>query len=191
VTDEKYAGFLPHIERYLGEAREFEEPTVTGRNRGFGLFFCHSPDGKLLSVVTNGLRFQRITAVIPQELVCTVQARHRKAAHLLVALTAELVIRRNAGLILDEVVPSPAPIVPGTAIEGIVAANHPYVDDDGFDALTGADGRVELQILTLIPALRPELELTLRSGGIDALYAAWEEQGTNLLDVNRASAVQG
>lgn len=184
---EKYEGFLPHLQQYLGPAREVEEPTVTGRNRGFGLFFCYSDDNQTVSVVTNGLRFQRITVVLPQELVCTVYQDQRKAAHLLVPLTAELVLRRGAGLILDETISAPAPLVPGTAIQGIVAASHPYVGE-GLDALTNAAGRTELQIVTLIPATAAELVLAEREG-VDALFSRWEGLETDLLDLARPSAV--
>jgi hypothetical protein len=185
---EKYAGFLPHLERYLGEAREFEEPTVAGPNRGFGLFFCHSRDGRLISVVTNGLRFQQLTVVLPQELVCTVRSEHRKAAHLLVALSAELVLRRGAGLILDEIIPAPGPLVPGTGIEAVVASVHPYVDTEDFNTLTDDTGRTELQLITLLPATRAEFELADRAG-IDELFGTWEDTETDLLDPTRTSAV--
>ena len=185
---ERYAGFLPHLERHLGEAREFEKPTALGRNRGYGLFFCYPPSGAVVSVVSNGLRFQRVTTIFPQELVCTVRVEHRKAAHLLVALSAEMVLRRGVGLMLDEIVRSPGPIASNTRIEAAVATTHPYVDDDRFDALTDDQGQIELQIITLIPLLHAEAEFAGRAG-VDELYGAWEERGTDLLDVHRTSAV--
>lgn len=185
---ERFANFLPHLERYLGEAREFEEPTVLGRNRGYGLFFCYSPNN-LVSVVTNGLRFQQITAVLPQELVCTVHADQRKEAHLLVPLTAEIVMRRRAGLGLDEVIMSgdPGPVVPGTGIAGVVAGTHPYAED-GFDDLLNSAGGPELQLVTLLPATRAEL-VYAREKSVDDLFIAWEDQATDLLDLHRPSAV--
>jgi hypothetical protein len=185
---EPFAGLLPHLERYLGPVGEFEEPTVLGYNRGYGLFFCYAPN-YIVSVVTNGLRFQRLTVVYPQELVCTVRVDQRKDAHLLVPLTAGIVMQRGSGLMIDEIILSadPEPIVPGTEIAGVIAANHPYADD-GFDTLTTPTGAVELQLITLIPATRPELELAQRSG-IDALYDIWEKEGTDLLDMRRPSTV--
>jgi Suppressor of fused protein (SUFU) len=184
---QRFADFLPHLQRYLGEPRELEEPTVLGRNRGYGLFFCYAPG--LLSLVTNGLRFQRITVVLRQELVCTVHAEQRKEAHLLMPLTAEIVMGRRAGLGLDEVILSadPRPVVPGTEIAGVVAGTHPYAAD-GFDALLGSDGEPELQLITLLPATRAELTYA-RDNSVDDLYAAWEDQATDLLDMHRPSAV--
>jgi hypothetical protein len=185
---EPYAGFLEHLERYLGPAREFEEPTVLGPNRGFGLFFCYAPND-IVSIVTNGLRFQRITSVYPKELVCTVRADQRKEAHLLVPLVAGIVLQRGLGLTLDEVILSdaPEPVIPGTEIAGIVAGTHPYADD-GFDTLTDTSGKTELQLITLIPAASRELHLA-QAAGIDAVYDAWEGQNTDLLDMHRPSAV--
>ncbi|MEU8180826.1 suppressor of fused domain protein [Micromonospora sp. NPDC049044] len=185
---ERFADFLPHLERYLGEAREFEEPTALGRNRGYGLLFCYAPNS-LVSVVTNGLRFQRITAVLPQELVCTVHAEQRKEAHLLVPLTTAIVMGRRAGLGLDEVVMSadPGPVVPGTEIAGVVAGTHPYAAD-GFDALPDSDGKPELQLITLLPATHAELTYA-RNNSIDDLYTVWENQTTDLLDLHRRSVV--
>lgn len=186
--DARFQDFLPHIEHYLGDAREFEEPTVTGRNRGYGLFFCYGNDDQLISIVSNGLRFQNITAVLPQEILCTVWAAQRKAAHLLVPLTAELILRRGSGLMLDEVVPSPEPLIPGTAIQGVVAAGHPYIEDDDFNSLADSTGQVELQLITLIPMTAAEIQFA-EHRGVDELYAIWEERETDLLDTARQSAV--
>jgi hypothetical protein len=185
---EAFAGYLEHLGHYLGEARGFEEPTLLGRNRGYGLFFCYASNN-LVSVVTNGLRFQRITAVFPQELVCTVHEQQRKQAHLLVPLTAEIVMRRRAGLRLDEVIMSadPGPVIPGTEIAGLVAATHPYAAE-GFDTLPDPDGKPQLQLITLLPATRAELTYA-GEHSVDDLYSAWEDQATDLLDTHRRSAI--
>jgi Suppressor of fused protein (SUFU) len=183
---EKYSGYLDHVQAYLGPVAEVEPPVVDGRNRGYALLFCRTPDGDLVSVVTNGLRFQSITTIMPQELVCTMRADQRRAAHLLIALTAELVMRMRQGLSLNQVVPSPHPLVPNTAITGVVADTHPYADDD-FDVLLDASGTAELQIITLLPATAGEIAFA-QQHGIDALYERWETQETDLLDVYRSSA---
>jgi hypothetical protein len=185
---EPFADLLPHLENYLGPVREFEEPTVLGYNRGYGLFFCYAPNN-IVSVVTNGLRFQPLTVVFPQELVCTVHEDQRKEAHLLVPLTASIVMQRGSGLMIDEIILSDStePVVPGTEIEGVIAANHPYADD-GFDTLTTPAGATELQLVTLIPATRFELRLA-QEDGVDALYEIWENEGADLLDMHRRSTV--
>jgi hypothetical protein len=186
--NEKYTTFLPHIETYLGEAREFEPPTVTGRNRGYGLFFCYPANGKTISIVTNGLRFQNITAIMPQELVCTVWAEHRKAAHLLVPLTAELVLRRGTGVVYDDVIPSPQPLIPDTDIGGVIANTHPYAEGDDFDTVLSPAGQPEVQLITLIPATTNEIAYAMQHG-VDQLYQIWEENETDLLDPHHRSAV--
>lgn len=187
MTTEKYAGFLQHIEDYLGTVRDVSGPTVTGRNRGYALFFCPAPDGEMISVVTNGIRFQQVTAVLPQELVCTLNADQEQIAHMLTMRTADLVIQLGQGLTVDQLVPSETPLVEDTRIHGVVAMAHPYVGEE-FDTLLDANGNVELQIITLIPVLPEEIEF-VRQYTMDDLYEQWEERETDLLDARRASVV--
>jgi hypothetical protein len=173
---------LEHLEHYLGVARTYEEPTVLGRNRGYGLFFCYG--GGCVSVVTNGLRFQPITALTAQELVCTVYTDQRKGAHLLVPLTAELLLSRGRGFIHEETIAGDGePLLPGTEIEGVIATLvHPYASD-GFDESQG------MRFVTLLPATGPELALAIDEG-VEALFSVWEEAETDLLDLHRDSAVR-
>lgn len=184
VATAKYAGFLNHIEHYLGPVRDVPGPTVTKRNRGYALFFCPAAGGELISVVTNGLRFQQVTAVMPQELVCTLDAGQEQIAQMLTMRTADLVIQRGRGLVVDQLVPSKTPLVEDTRIHGVVAMSHPYVGEE-FDVLLDANGNVELQIITLIPVLPDEIEF-VRQHSMDDLYQRWEEQETELLDAYRA-----
>jgi suppressor of fused protein SUFU len=186
-TAEKFSGFIDHIQRYLGAIRDGEPPTVDGGNRGYALFFLVNAKGDLVSVVTNGLRFQRVRAVMPQELVVTVHARHERGAHFLAKITADQVVRTGVGLVYDQVVMADNPVVPGTQIHGVIASTHPYVDADMED-MPGADGETELQLLTLIPITGAEGQLA-RTQGADALYDRWEAAATDLLDLARPSAV--
>lgn len=186
-TAEKFSGFLDHVQRYLGRIRDGEAPTVEGGNRGYALFFVLNAGGDLVSVVTNGLRFQRVRAVLPQELVVTVHARHERAAHFLARITADQVIQTGVGLVYDQVVMADNPIIPESQIQGVIASTHPYVDAD-MEEMPGADGETELQLLTLIPVTGAEGQLA-RQQGADALYDRWEAQETDLLDISRASSV--
>ncbi|MET9874445.1 suppressor of fused domain protein [Actinacidiphila glaucinigra] len=186
-TEEKYAGFLDHIQAYLGPIQDSEGPTAGGGNRGFALFFCVSGDGDLVTAVTNGLRFQNLTAIMPLELACTLKADQQAAARALAALTATLAIRMGVGPTFDQVVPAPEPLIPDTEIEGVMIVPHPYIED-GFESLVNAEGRTELQLLTVVPVTAAEIAY-VEEHGPDALYEQWEEQETDLLDVTRASAV--
>lgn len=183
----KYAGFLDHIQRYLGRIRDGEPPTVGGDNRGYALFFLVSNTGNLVSVATNGIRYQAVRIPMPQEYVCTVHARHERAAHILIAMTAEHILRVGSGLALDQVVLAETPLIPDSEIHGVIASTHPYADGE-VETLLGPDGEVELQLLTLIPVTAAEGDLA-RQHGPDALYSRWEEQESDLLDLYRPSAV--
>lgn len=186
-TAEKFSGFVDHIERYLGTIRDGEPPTVGGGNRGYALFFLLNGPGDLVSVVTNGLRFQRIRAVRPQEFVVTTHTRHEQAARFLSVITADQVIRTEVGLVFDQVVMAENTLIPDSQIQGVIASTHPYVDAE-LEDLTDENGEVELQVITLIPITGPEGRLVQESGA-DALYDRWEAQETDLLDPFRASVV--
>ncbi|MEU4095053.1 suppressor of fused domain protein [Streptomyces sp. NPDC026673] len=187
TTGEKYAGFLDHIQACLGPIRDAEAPAADGAGRGFALLFCVSGDGDLVTAVTNGLRFQDITAIMPLELACTLRSDQRSAARALVALTATLAVRTGAGPAFDQIIPAPEPLIAGTEIEGVMIVPHPYLED-GFESLVNAQGRTELHLLTVVPVTAAEIAYA-QEHGPDALYEQWEEQETDLLDVTRASAV--
>jgi hypothetical protein len=187
TTTEKYSGFPDHIQRYLGRIRDGEPPTVGGGNRGYALFFLVNSTGNLISIVTNGIRFQPIRVPLPQEYICTVYARYEQPARALTIMTADHILRVGTGLVLDQVVLADNPLIPDSQIQGVIASSHPYVDGD-VETLVGPDGEVELQLLTLIPITAGEGHLA-RDQGPDALYDKWEERETDLLDIFRTSAV--
>ncbi|MDX3074718.1 suppressor of fused domain protein [Streptomyces sp. MI02-7b] len=146
-----------------------------------------SGDGDLVTAVTNGLRSQNLTAIMPLELACTLKSDQRSAARALAALTATLAIRMGVAPTFDQVIPAPEPLIPDTEIEGVIIVPHPYIED-GFEPLVNAEGRTELQLLTVVPVTAAEIAY-LEELGADALYEQWEEQETDLLDVTRVSAV--
>jgi hypothetical protein len=129
-----FAGFLPQITEHLGPVQWVEEPTAHGPNRGFAVLYLNAPGSEVGSAVTNGLRFQTIKAVFPQELCCS-----------------------------------------------------PFADAE-FDTVRDTNGTPEMQIITLIPAAPAELALAAEQGR-DALFVIWEQQETDLADINRPSAV--
>ncbi|MFI0260289.1 suppressor of fused domain protein [Streptomyces sp. NPDC017056] len=186
-TPEPYAGFIDHIEGFLGKVYDAEPPVIEGENRGFALFFCKTPAEDLVSVVTNGIRFQKITTIMPIELACTVLPEQRAYARALVTLTANLVIRVGEAVQLDQVIPAPEPFWEDLDMAGVMIVNHPYIED-GFESVLNAEGRTEMQILTVVPVTAAEIAY-VNEHDADALYEIWEEEETDLLDVTRASAV--
>lgn len=184
MTTESGDGFLAHIEEYLGPLAGGLPADALGRDRGFAIGLHQSGDGELVSAVTTGLRFQDVTSVFPQELVCTLYAGQETEAMHLVGSAAELAISLGEGFMFDEVVPSEEPLIPDTEIYGVIATSHPYIDEEGFESLQGEDGTPEVVILTLVPLTRAEIDLVEQEGA-DALYEQWEEQETDLLDIDR------
>lgn len=182
---ERFGGFLDHMEKNLGVLSGVIPPDFGGRNRGYAVGWCDTSDGDLTSAFTNGLRFQQVTAILPQELVCTLNADQRTAAAHVVSLAADQVMEHGYGLMLDQVIRGDGPLVPDTRMYGVVVVPHPYLEDD-FDTLIGADGEAEMQILTVVPVTRAELDLIDRQG-VEALYELWEQRETDLSDIHRAS----
>lgn len=181
-----FAGFLPQIVEYLGPVQWLEEPTAHGPNRGFAVLYLRAPDSEVGSAVTNGLRFQKTTAVFPQELCCTLLADQEEVAHRIVVQVAQMILEAGAGVTTGAVIPGQEPFAPGSEMVGVVCADHPFVDAE-FDAVRDADGKVEMQIITLIPAAAAELALAAEQG-TDALFDVWEAEGTDLGDLTRAAA---
>jgi hypothetical protein len=182
-----YAGFLPQVAEYLGPAQWTEGPTAHGPNRGFAVLYFNAPGSEIGSAVTNGLRFQKITAIYPQELCCSLLTAQEETAHKIVVRTAEMVLRGGGGLLSGTIIPGDKPLAPDTAMVGVICTEHPYVDED-FNVVRDADGKIEMQIITLIPASAAEIALATNQGA-DALFDVWEQQETDLADLTRPSAV--
>lgn len=182
---EKYGGFVDHIEHHLGTV-----DSVYGwdnkKERGFILLSCSSP-GETVSTVTNGLRFQTVTAVMPQELVCTLKADQEQIAAMVTAWTADRAIQLGEGVTIDQLIASGSPLAEGTNIHGVLAMSHPYADDE-FDILENKSGAVELQIITLIPVFPEEIDFIQRNS-VDALCDRWQVLEPDLLDAHRAPAI--
>lgn len=184
----RFAGFLPQTIGHLGEVEWIEKTTAHGPNRGFDVFYLRAPAGEVGSAVTNGLRFQNVTAVLPQELCCTLLAEQEEAAHRIVVQAAEMVRDGGRGLGPEAIVAGDRPLAAGSATVGVVCAEHPFLDED-FNVVRDPDGRIEMQIITLIPATTAEIALA-RARGVPELFDLWEEQETDLADLARPCAVE-
>jgi hypothetical protein len=182
-----FTGFLPQIIEHLGPVQWVEEPTAHGANRGYAVLYLRAPGGEIGSAVTSGLRFQNITAVLPQELCCSLPAAQEQTAHTLVAQVARMVLDGRAGLVRGTIIPGDVPLAEHSAMTGVICADHPYAGE-AFDIVRDADGTIEMQIITLIPASPAELDLATNLGA-EALFEIWHEQQTDLSDLGRPSAV--
>ncbi|MGH3646818.1 MAG: hypothetical protein ACRDTM_06545, partial [Micromonosporaceae bacterium] len=155
---DRFDGLFEHWERYAGECQGAESATVRGYNRGYDLAFYQPPDGDIVTVGSNGLRFQKYAALKEQELACSAYAAQEGAARYLVDITASRVIATGQGLSYGDVVRNDAPLVPDTGIYGVLAAAHPYFPGE-FDLYRDADGEVQLHLITLVPVTEGELRL--------------------------------
>ena len=183
----RFDGLLQHWQRYAGEFRGVEPRDVRGYNRGYDIAFYESGDGAMVTAGTNGLRFQRYVTLKEEELACSVHAHQGEAARYLVDVTASLVLEKERGLQYGDVFGNSQPLLAGTQIYGVLGAPHPYLDE-GFDLFRAADGEILLQIVTLIPVTRAEIDF-IAAHGYEKLGAIWQEHGTDLLDVERGSPI--
>jgi hypothetical protein len=178
--------YLDHLERYLGtflRARPVENDG--GRDLGYGIFIYESPS--MVTAVTEGVRSHTPQSPLPLELACSVRPGQADGAEQLMEWFSRIVVSNGADLEYDDGLLVEDPLVPGTEIRGLLAAPHPYADEM-VNLVRGADGRLELQIITLVPITGPEGRyLTDHETG--DLFDLWTSAGTDLLDLHRSSAV--
>ncbi|MBB5153863.1 suppressor of fused domain protein [Saccharopolyspora phatthalungensis] len=182
----RFSGFPAHVETHVGRVRGADGRDANGRERNYHLVYCDHPDGAHVSVLTSGLRDRTAGAPLPQELVCTLRAEQERYARHLTAVVAELLTESNSRVGYGALIMNDRILLPDTEICGALAAPHPYLGD-AFDVLLDGSGRPVLQLITLIPITRGEAQLVARYGR-DALYDAWEQESSNLLDIHRPSA---
>lgn len=178
------SGFLEHLDE-LGAISRVEGPESDDSNRGYALIHSIIADPGVATVTTNGLRFQRITALLPEEFTCSLQQNQEHFARYLVATLASLAISSGRGLEYDQVVKNDQPIIENTRMHGVLAVPSPYFGKK-FD-LYHEDTRT-IQIITLIPVTSAEADFA-EEADAEELYDIWRENRTNLLDVHRASAL--
>lgn len=177
------AGLIEHLESFAGRCGGAEPPTVRGGNRGYALAFYS--DERTSTVISNGVRFQEVAAVLPEELACTLRTDQEAAAHHIVDVVAAKVIETGRGVEWDQVLVWDGPLLADTEIHGLLAGTHPYFDE-GFN--TFPVERPELRIVTLIPATERELALAADKGA-EHVVELWAARATPLHDVTRACAV--
>lgn len=182
---ERFTGLLEHVERHLGPVRAGRPAELGGRNRGFAIAVHAHADGNMVSAVTTGVRFHRVEGLAPPEFVCSALRGQEDEACYFAHLIADRVVRGGQGYDYGDVYVDAEPLIPGSLIQGLWAAPHPYLDEE-FDFFHDGRGELALRFITLIPITLAESRLLAESE--DELEEIWEASDTNLLDLYRPSA---
>ncbi|UGT40989.1 suppressor of fused domain protein [Nocardia yamanashiensis] len=183
---ERIPGLLEHLKRRLGSPRRVESAQSDRGNRGYDLVFYEVEDPGIVTVVTNGLRFQRITAIRPEELVCSLRSDQERFVHYLVDSIASMIVENGRGMEYGSVFGGDRPIIDGTSITGVIAYTSPLFDA-GFDFFPTADAAT-VQMISLVPVTEYEIDFVADEGA-DMLFEVFRLNGTDILDIGRESAV--
>lgn len=187
TTPSPYAGLLEHMNRHLGEVTHAVPPDVNGHNRGFAIGYHRHASKDMVTAASTGVRFQEVAARLPEEFVCSARPDQEFEASYLVGVVAEAAVRRGRGYEYGGGYLNDEPLIPDSQVVGVVALPHFHMPDD-FHIFRDESGESVLQIIGLVPVTLPEHEF-MNEQRIQGLVARWREQGTDLLDIYRASAV--
>ncbi len=183
----RYEGLLEHVERYLGTTRYAQSAEIEGRNRGFAVGIHDHPDLPMVSAVTTGVRFQAIQTPLPLEFACSALPGQEDEAAFLVHVFADMTVRNGSEVEYDDGFINDEPLIPGTAIHGLLAAPHPRTDEM-FNLFRNDQDELRLQFITLVPVTAAEAEY-LRTHETGELFDLWESKGTDVLDIYRPPAL--
>jgi hypothetical protein len=178
---------LDHLERFLGRICDIESGETSEGHRGYDLVEYHLEDRGVASVITNGLRFQDITTLQPQELVCTLYEDQRHIARYFTDAMARLTLKHQRGLEYGFHFDNRRPLVEGTEICGLLAHPSPLFGEE-FDLVWNEAGAIAMQIITLIPLTDPEIEF-VEAEGPERMWEVFQLHRVDVLDVKRESAV--
>ncbi|RKR88172.1 suppressor of fused protein SUFU [Micromonospora pisi] len=171
-----------HYDLYLGES---EDVAPVGVLR---ILDFQPDEADFVTFASLGLSAAKITAVFPQEIVCSVVDGQDGAAEHLVRIAVELVLQQGRGLVNEDVIPNDGPLLAGTEIHGVLVASHPSLGDS-FNVVFAEDGvTVVAELMTMIPITANEVALARREG-VQTLIALLDVADVNLLDVTRDSVV--
>lgn len=177
------SGVAGHVERYLGRSRGARPAD----SRGYAIGLHDHPSLSMVTALTDGMRSQSLPSPLPLEFACSVRPGQEEEAARLVEVFADLTVRGGSEVEYDDGFLVEEPLVPGTAIRGLLAAPHPYADEM-FNLFRDAKGELSLQFVTLVPLTGPE-GAYLRDHETGELFELWSAAGTDLLDLQRSSAV--
>lgn len=167
-----------HLTRFLGELTDSERP-------GDDIELRRYERSEFVTFTTAGLSTLPITAVYPQELVCSVQPGQDGAARYVVQATLDLILAARRGVVDGQVMTNDQPLLAQTEITAVLVGSHPYLDDD-FNIVFNDQRNVLAELMTLIPITSPEANRA-QELGLDALLDRFETANPPLLDVTRRS----
>ena len=142
----------------------------------------------LVTVVTDGLRFQPITCLANFELACTLRMDQRHIARHFTDSVARRMLARPDSLVQYRfVVENNRPLVNGARTQALLGCPSRYLRD-GFDLVRDESGGITVQTIRLLPITSGEAGL-VREKGMDAVAELFCERKPNLLDATRESVV--
>ncbi|AZI58828.1 suppressor of fused domain protein [Nakamurella antarctica] len=172
---------VEHFSRLLGEGSRVD---VVG---GVELWKWVRPE--FVSFSTVGLCDSPVTAVFPQELVCSVKAGQEGAADYLLRLSLQMVLDGSRGFVAGDLVANGGQVLlTGTLIEGVLLSAHPFMPDH-FNVIAAEPGGQPVEILTLVPVTGGEVALA-NSESVDSLMDVLEKKNPDLADIERACSTQ-
>ncbi|MFC0112226.1 suppressor of fused domain protein [Kibdelosporangium aridum] len=183
---------LHHVQTYAGEHRGTESKPNNRPNRQYSLErFDHTASG-ITTITSNGLRHIDSDAPFGEEIACTLRTPQAGYARAIVGAMCEFITLRRTRIEYGQIIDNHDHLFDGTGKEGLLAATHPRFDEK-FNYLTRnpnaarTSDNIELQIVTLLPISRHEIELA--APDIDLLYEQWQKNHPDLLDITRPSAL--
>ncbi|GAA2432808.1 hypothetical protein GCM10010191_53540 [Actinomadura vinacea] len=188
ITNGYSNAMLEHATRHLGPASGFQPP-VDGE--GFAVAF-HQINPLQNTALTLGVPFEP-GARARIEFACSLQAGQESEAYHLVRLVARWFLSGDDSVDFGEWIQTPQPMIPDTAIHGLLFDSYPHGNETRFSVFDGAvwpDGAdIPLRIFALIPLTRPEIEVLEDPGqGREALWKRWREEETEIWDIHRTGA---
>lgn len=186
------ASLLHHLQAHAGEHRGTESKPHNRPDDTYSLELFTHPTHDMITIASNGLRHIDKDAPFGEEIACTLRRSQAGYARAIMGAICELILQTRTGLEYDQILDNHSELFDTTHKEGLLAATHPYFDKR-FNYLTHDPGNaltrdnVELQIVTLIPLTRAEIEFATHDP--EALYELWTKARPDLLDITRPSTL--
>jgi hypothetical protein len=166
-----------HFERTLGpDGRELSA------DHGVRILAFADRGRDAVHCVTLGLSDLPVSAMHPTELICSVRPEQVEAARFLLAATVRVAVDGGGVLTLGATIANPTPLLAGTQICGVLLTAGLFFDD--FDLVGDDEDGIGLQVITLVPLTRGDLD-RYAAEGREAVEDAIDNATVDLLDVTR------